>query len=45
MHETRVTAILIFVALAFATLAGLALGLKIADWYSELMNKPWGRSR
>jgi hypothetical protein len=40
-----VTAMLIFVALAFATLAGLALGLKIADWYSDLMNKPWGRSR
>lgn len=40
-----VTAILIFVALAFATLAGLALGLKIAEWYSDLMKRPWGRSR
>jgi hypothetical protein len=40
-----VTAILIFIVLAFSTLAGLVLGLKIADWYSDLMNKPWGQNR
>jgi phage shock protein PspC (stress-responsive transcriptional regulator) len=39
------TAILISVALVCATLSALALTLRFADWYSDLMNKPWGRSK
>jgi uncharacterized membrane-anchored protein len=39
------TAILIFVTLVVASLSALALTLKFADWYSDLMNKPWGRKR
>jgi hypothetical protein len=38
-----VTAILIFIALVFCTLSGVALALMFADWYSEVMNKPWRR--
>ena len=39
------TAILISVALVCATLSALALTLRFADWYSDLMNKPWGRGK
>jgi hypothetical protein len=38
-----VTAVLVFIAVAFATLSGLAPGLRVSDWYADLMNKPWGR--
>jgi phage shock protein PspC (stress-responsive transcriptional regulator) len=40
-----VTAILVFVTLLFCTVAGLAVALKLIDWNSDLMNRPWGRNR
>jgi 1,4-dihydroxy-2-naphthoate octaprenyltransferase len=38
-----VVALLMLVTLLFCTFAGIAVSLKITDWYSDLMNKPWGR--